>query len=107
MQDHPVVCAQNRTDDDNAASGGETPRDQQLAREEAVARLQSAQAALQAAEREYRRLEQEGSHPAIREALHTMNELTGTALALVRQHPAAGVIGAAAVGFFLGRLFRR
>jgi ElaB/YqjD/DUF883 family membrane-anchored ribosome-binding protein len=76
--------------------------------------VQAAEEALRRARDEFeraqeacQRLREEANHgfPHVREK--NVSDLVGAVLAFVRKNPGPGVVGAAAVGYILGRLFRR
>jgi ElaB/YqjD/DUF883 family membrane-anchored ribosome-binding protein len=75
--------------------------------EMAEAALRRAEAELRKAKRHYCRIRR-GATETIRHARETkVSDVVENTLKQVKKHPASGVLIAAAVGFFLGRLFRR
>jgi ElaB/YqjD/DUF883 family membrane-anchored ribosome-binding protein len=79
-----------------------SPRVQKAA--EAVRRVE---AELEKAQQHYRKVRQEATDrlKAVREK--SLGDLIDGTLEVVKRHPGPGVIVAALIGFFLGRLFRR
>lgn len=84
------------------AEEGESPqiRDARNAVERAKEELRRAQEV-------YADIRQEATQQLKRVREQTVGELVETGLRLVRKHPGPGVVLAAVLGFFLGRLFRR
>jgi len=74
---------------------------------EAATAVQRAKEELRKAQHSYREVRQKavGKLRAVREK--SVGELIDGTLELVKKHPGPGVILAAIIGFFLGRLFRR
>ena len=75
--------------------------------EAAEAALRRAEAELQKAKRKYCRIRRRAAEKLKRARKTTGTDLVNSTLQLVKKHPAPGVLIAAAIGFFLGRLFRR
>jgi len=73
------------------------------AAEEAVVR---AEAELEKAKELYHQVRQQATDQLKRVREMTVDELVDTTLKLVQEHPGPGVVIAALIGFFLGRLFR-
>ena len=70
-------------------------------------RVQKAAEAVEKAQQHYRKVRQEATDrlKAVREK--SVGDLIDGTLGLVKKYPGPGVIVAAMIGFFLGRLFRR
>jgi len=75
--------------------------------EAAEAALRRAEAELTKAKRQYCRIRQQASEKLKLAREATVSDVVDGTLKLVKKHPAPGVLIAAAIGFFLGRLFRR
>ena len=88
--------------DESDRSAEESPKVQKAA--DAVRR---AEAELEKAQRLYQTVRREATDrlKAVREK--SLGDLIEGTLELVKKHPGPGVVVAAMVGFFLGRLFRR
>lgn len=89
--------------DEQTCQSSETP----TAIGTAAEALQRAQAELKKAQAYYHHVCREASEraKAVRET--TVGDILDGALEGIKRHPAAGLAAAAALGFFLGRLFRR
>ncbi|MBN2473368.1 MAG: hypothetical protein JXB62_02075 [Pirellulales bacterium] len=94
--------ANDRSETADNPGAGQSPEVVQAA--DAVRR---AEAELNRARQLYRQVRQEatGRLKAVREK--NLGELIDGTLSAVKKHPGPGVLVAAAIGFFLGRLFRR
>jgi len=75
--------------------------------EAAEAVLRKAEAELRRAKRHYSRIRRQATDNLKRARESNLTDLVDGTLKLVKKHPAPGVLIAAAIGFFLGRLFRR
>ena len=91
-----------RTSDGPEASGDRSP--EVRAAEEAIRR---AEAELKKAREVYSQVRQKAAEQLKRARETTVADVVDGALNLVKKHPGPGVLLAAAIGFFLGRLFRR
>ena len=80
----------------------ESPRVRRAAEE-----VRRARAELENARQLYRQVRQEATDELRRVREKTAGDLIEGVLELVKKHPGPGVLLAVAVGFFLGRLFRR
>lgn len=69
--------------------------------------VRQAEADLKKAKELYDQVRQEATDQLKRVREKTVGELIDETLRLVRKHPGPGVLLAAVLGFFLGRLFRR
>jgi ElaB/YqjD/DUF883 family membrane-anchored ribosome-binding protein len=69
--------------------------------------VQRAKEELHRAQQIYEEVRQEATERLKQSRDSTVGEMVECGLELVRKHPGPGVIAAAMVGFFLGRLFRR
>lgn len=75
--------------------------------EAAEAAIHRAEAELRKAREVYGQVRQQAAEPLKRVRETTMGDVIDRTLKLVKKHPGPGVVLAAAIGFFLGRLFRR
>lgn len=88
-----------------AAAGQDT--DQSPRVQKAAQAVQRAEAELEKAQQLYQKVRQEATDrlKAVREK--SVGDLIDGTLEAVKRHPGPGLIVAAMIGFFLGRLFRR
>lgn len=75
--------------------------------EAAEAALRRAEAEWKKAKRQYCRIRGQATEKLKQARETTVSDVVDGTLKLVKKHPAPGVLIAAAIGFFLGRLFRR
>ena len=90
------------TTDGSEQHGDRSPRVQKAA--EAV---QRAEAELEKAQQLYQKVRQEATDRLKAAREKSVGDLIDGTLGLVKKYPGPGVIVAAMIGFFLGRLFRR
>jgi len=90
-----------------ATGGAEQDTDRSPRARKAAEAVRRAEAELQRAQHFYQKVRQEASEGlrAVREK--NVADLVDGTLEVVKKHPGPGVIVAALIGFFLGRLFRR
>lgn len=75
--------------------------------ERAAEAVRRAEAELDKAQQLYRKVREETTDRLRAAREKSVGDLIDGTLALVKKHPGPGLIVAAAIGFFLGRLFRR
>ena len=90
---------------DSAAA--ETPDGQPPELDAAEAAVRRAKAELKKAEEVYHQIRREATDQLKRARESTVADLVDGTLKLVKRYPGPGVVVAAVIGFFLGRLFRR
>jgi ElaB/YqjD/DUF883 family membrane-anchored ribosome-binding protein len=90
-----------------ATGGAEQEADRSPRVQKAAEAVRRAEAELEEAQQLYQKLRQQGTDrlKAVREK--SVGDLIDGTLELVKKHPGPGVLMAALIGFFLGRLFRR
>ena len=106
-QETPPEAPQNGEEEARPADAATPDADLPPEVEIAEAALRRAEAELRKAKRHYCRIRRQATEK-IRHARETkVSDVVEGTLRQVKKHPASGVLIAAAVGFFLGRLFRR
>ena len=90
-----------------APNGAEPDADRSPGVQKAAEAVRRAEAELEKAQQLYQKVRQEATDrlKAVREK--SVGDLIDGTLEVVKKHPGPGVIVAAMIGFFLGRLFRR
>lgn len=90
-----------------AAGGSEQDADRSPKVQKAAEAVRRAEAELEKAQQLYQKVRQKATDrlKAVREK--SLGDLINGTLEVVKKHPGPGVIVAAMIGFFLGRLFRR
>jgi ElaB/YqjD/DUF883 family membrane-anchored ribosome-binding protein len=103
----PSSLAPEDTADETAAESPQQEAEESPKVRKAADAVRRAEAELEKAQQLYHKVRQEATDrlKAVREK--TMGDLIDGTLNLVKKHPGPGVIIAALIGFFLGRLFRR
>jgi ElaB/YqjD/DUF883 family membrane-anchored ribosome-binding protein len=93
--------------DRSATDGSDRQADQSPKVQKAAEAVHQAEAELEKARQLYQKVRQEATDrlQAVREK--SVGDLIDGTLEMVRKHPGPGVIVAAVIGFFLGKLLRR
>jgi ElaB/YqjD/DUF883 family membrane-anchored ribosome-binding protein len=103
----PTNSPDNGKDDADASDQSAPDADVPPEVEAAEAALRRAEAELNKAKRQYCRIRRQATEKLKQARETNVADVVDGTLKLVKKHPAPGVLIAAAIGFFLGRLFRR
>ena len=103
----PSSLAAEDTADETVAESSPREAEESPKVRKAAEAVRRAEAELEKAQQLYQKVRQEATDrlKAVREK--SLGDLVDGTLNLVKKHPGPGVIVAALLGFFLGRLFRR
>lgn len=105
--DHPELAGASPGENDLETAPSEADEQESPELRAARGAVRRAQEELHRARQAYEEIHKEAAQGLKRVRERTVGELVEGGLEFVRKHPGPGVVIAAVLGFFLGRLFRR